>query len=521
MNFRNVIYQLGLLLLVVSGIVLLIGGYALVHDLITERGDEPRSAAWSLLMTALIGGVAGITCVLLTRKRDKYLGRREALLLVSMSWIIGAALAATPFCIWANWSGGAVAAHPFENYVDCYFEAMSGLTTTGATVLGSEGAKIEDIPRSLLFWRSMTHWLGGIGIVVLFVAVLPTLGVGGKKLYRVEAPGPSPEGLQPNIRETARVLIFIYLGITTASILMLRMTGAMSWFDSICHTFSMVSTGGLSTKDASIGAYDSIAVDYICMFFMIAAGVNFAVFYMMVRRQWRKAWRDVELRVYVGLKIICIVLVMVSLTRLDTITTMTGEVVELTGLSNLRYAGFQVIALHTGTGFCTADYDLWPFLARAVLIGLMFIGGCGGSTAGGIKVIRFWILLKVIAGSLEKSYRPQVVRPLKVAGAVVDDEMKLSAIIYVVTFVVLFCLGAIVVRMLELHTPECDFATAMSASVSTLANVGPGVHGVGPLHNYGWFSAPSKLVLSLLMLLGRLEVFAIIVLFSSRFWKTR
>ena len=515
MNYRNVIFQLGLLLLVISAFVLLIGGWSLGVDLLFNRGVEPRHAALSLLITAGIGALIGGTCVLSTRTRNKFLGRREAMLLVALSWIIGAALSALPFFIWANWPNHE--GEQLRNYIDCYFEAMSGLTTTGATVLGN----IEAVPPSLLFWRSATHWLGGIGIVVLFVAVLPTLGVGGKRLYRVEAPGPSPEGLQPNIRETARMLIFIYLGMTGASIVLLRLTGAMNWFEAVCHTFSMVSTGGLSTRDASIGAYNNVTVDLICMFFMVAAGVNFAVFYMMARGQWRRAWKDVELRVYLTLKLICISLVMVSVFRLDTIMTTAEHVVDVTIGSNMRYTAFQVIALHTGTGFCTADYDPWPFFARAILIGLMFIGGCGGSTAGGIKVIRFWILIKVVLASLEKSYRPQVVRKLKVAGAPVDEELKLSAIIYVVVFVVLFCAGAVAVRMFELHSDKCDFATAMSASVSCLANVGPGVHGVGPTQNYGWFGIPSKAVLSLLMLLGRLEIFAIIVLFSPRFWKTQ
>jgi len=512
-NLRNVFFQLGLLLLVLSLFMFAIAAWASLRWLLDwSVSIEAMQGLW------IGGGIAaaiGGAMVLVTRTRDPYIGRREALLLVALSWLVGALVAAMPYFTWAMLSAVGDQTHPFDSFVDCYFETMSGLTTTGATVLSD----IEAIPKSLLLWRALTHWLGGIGIVVLFVAVLPTLGVGGKKLFRVEAPGPSPKGLQPSIRETARVLIFIYLGITAASVLLLRATGAMSWFDALCHTFSMVSTGGLSTRNASIGAYDNAAVDFICMFFMIAAGVNFAVFYMIVRGQWRKAWKDVELRVYLALKIIAIVLVMVSMTRLDTIATMTGKIVDLTWFSNVQYSGFQVIALHTGTGFTTANYEPWPFLAKTMLIGLMFIGGCGGSTAGGVKVIRFWILLKVIISSLERSYRPQVVRPLKVAGSVLDEETKLSAIVYVVTFVVLFCLGAVVVRLLELHTPQCDFATAMSASVSTLGNIGPGVHGVGPLHNYGWFSAPSKLVMCVLMALGRLEVFAVIVLFSPRFWR--
>lgn len=518
MNLRNVFYQLGLLLLVVSAIVLLIGGWALVHDLITQAGVEPRHAAWSLLMTALIGGLAGITCVLLNRRRDRYLGRREALLLVALSWLVGAGLAATPYCIWANWHGNT--GHPFENYIDCYFEAMSGLTTTGATVLGN----IEQVPPSLLFWRATTHWLGGIGIVVLFVAVLPSLGVGGKKLYRVEAPGPAPEGLQPNIRETARVLIIIYCGLTVAQTLSLLAAG-MSLFDAVCHTFATLATGGFSPRNASVGAFhNQMVIDWIVIFFMVLAGMNFGLFYQMFRRRFDVVRRDPEFRLYLVILAVASLLIVLSLHVQDQpITRTTGQPIESNLSDSVRYGMFQAVSIQTTTGFCTADFDLWPFLAKAVLIMLMFIGGCAGSTAGGIKVIRIWIVFKVMISEIERVFRPQVIRPVKIARATVDDALKQAALAYVLGIIILFALGSGAIMILEQLNPasDCDYTSAATASLATLCTIGPGFGQVGAVENYGWFGPGSKLIMSILMALGRLEVFAIIVLFSPRFWKTK
>lgn len=517
MNYRYVFAQIGLLFIVLSAIMLAMAAWfflTYVFFAVYEIDPHARSA---LIYTGTIGLLIGGALWLLTRKSAQQLGRKEALLLVALSWLLGTVLAALPFYLWANLNPAIGSDHPFHSYTNCYFEAMSGLTTTGATILGGEGASIEAIPRSLLLWRSLTHWLGGLGIVVLFVAVLPSLGVGAKKLFRTEVTGPQPKGLTPHIRETARVISYIYIGLTLLCILLLRATGAMDWFESICHTFSMVSTGGLSPRDASIGAYNSWAVDMICLFFMVFAGINFAVFYMCVRGKWKKAWQDTELRFYIILKVICIALVIITIWGMPIITTTAGLIIENTPWENFRFSAFQTIALHTGTGYVTADYDTWPFFAKFILIGLMFIGGCAGSTAGGIKVIRVWIVFKILVAHFEKSFRPHVIRPLKIGETTMDDEVKLSAIIYVVSFFTLFAIGGVALRVLE---PDATFATTMSASVSTLGNIGPGVEGVGAMRNYSWFSAPSKWIMSMLMLLGRLEIFTVLVLLTPRFWKT-
>ena len=513
MNIPHVLRQLGLLLMVLGGGMGVIT--ALEFFIWARDGAGEMLGTQSMGLSALLGAAFGGSLWYLGRKaRIELMNRREALLLVSMSWLLGAAVAALPYWLWALMHGGEKEGHVFHSYVACYFEAMSGLTTTGATVLGDIGA----LPKSLLLWRAMTHWLGGLGIVVLFVAVLPMIGVGGKRLFNVEAPGPQQQGVRPRIKETARILWLIYLSITLAAIVSYRLVG-LSVFDSVCHSFSVVSTGGLSTRDASIGHYDSVAVDMVSMLFMLLAGVNFGLMFLITRGRWRGVWKDEELRVYLTLKLVVIAVVTLNIMGTDVITTA-GRTVEASAMQALRFAGFQTIALHTGTGFCTSDYDLWPMLSRALLVGLMFIGGCAGSTAGGIKVIRFWIVLKVIYASLERSFRPNVVRPLRVGKVVVDEDQKLGAMTYCVFFLLIVSVGALVIGLLE-HQPgeDLQFLTAATASLSTMGNIGPGFFKIGATQNYGWFSNPSLAFMSLLMMLGRLEIYAFAVLLLPRFWR--
>lgn len=517
MNIRYVIRELGLVMLVLCLCMVAVMGWAAWSHW-SGGNENERMAVLALVMSAAVGAVAGLFCWLFgNRSGLDYLGRREALLLVALTWLIGAAVAGLPYYAWAWMESDILPDHTFNSFASCYFESMSGLTTTGATVLGD----IDALPKGLLLWRALTHWLGGLGIVMLFVAILPTLGVGGKKLFLIEAPGPKQDGgVRPRIADTARTLWVIYMGLTIAAILALRATGAMDWFDSVCHAFSMVSTGGLSTRDASIGHYDSLAVDFVCIVFMLLAGVNFALFYALVRWKLTNVFRDTELRVYLLLKVIVAVVITFNLLG-QTIVSTGGRVIEEAHIGQaLQYSTFQTVALHTGTGFVTADYDPWPFFSRVLLIGLMFIGGCAGSTAGGIKVIRFWVALKVMASELEKMFRPNVVRPLRVGNSVIDNETAASAVIYFLTVLILFGVGAFLIGEFEGRAGRPDFQTAMSASVSTLCNVGPGLHGVGPTMNYGWFSPASLTVMSFLMLLGRLEVFTLLVLFLPRFWRS-
>ncbi|MHC4989959.1 MAG: TrkH family potassium uptake protein [Planctomycetota bacterium] len=516
MNYRYVANQCGLLLVILGLFMLGLSAIFFGIEGLLEHDVSP-GARLALFVSSVIGLLIGGVAWRTTRKGSLQLGRREALLLVAVSWVGGAALAALPYFLWAHWSEEARALetpHEFRNYISCYFEAMSGLTTTGATVLGD----IESVPRSLLLWRAITHWLGGLGIVVLFVAVLPSLGVGAKKLFRVEAPGPSPEGLSPQIRDTARVLWYIYLALTAAQVLAL-LAGGMNLFDAVCHTCATLATGGFSTRNASVGAYDGLFVRLVIIVFMVLAGLNFGLYYQVIRGRARSALKDTEMRLYLIMLVGGSALVFVGMLG-EPISLTSGATLEPTVGQALEETVFTTISVQTTTGFCTSDFNKWPFLSQAVLVMLMFVGGCGGSTAGGIKVIRIWIAIKVMLAEIEHVFRPHVIRPMKLGGGTIDPDMKLGTVAYVLGIILLFTIGSGLIMLIEDAYPDspCNFTTAATASVATLCTIGPGLAHVGPVENYGWFSVWSKLVMCVLMVLGRLEVFAIIVLFSPRFW---
>jgi len=516
MNYRLIIRQLGLLVLVLSSVLLGIWIWAAIA--IEVFGDGASKDHISLLLSAGIGGVLGITLFAIGRKRRDQqgtgaMGRREALLLVSSSWFIGAVVSCLPFLTWAHMDGDDD--HPFRSVINCFFEAMSGLTTTGATIL----TDISTLPAPLLFWRAMIQWLGGLGIVVLFVAVLPSLGVGGKKLFRVEAPGPEPEGVRPHIRETARVLWLIYLCLTLVEIAAYRL-GGMQWFDAGCHALSTLATGGFSTQNASIGAYDSRLIDIITVVFMVLAGANFGLYYAAVKGKLKVIWSDPEFRLYLFLLTSGSIIVIFSLLGSgQPLMTSTGTLEPITGSSAITQGVFTVVSQQTTTGFTTSNFDTWPFVAKGVLLILMFVGGCAGSTGGGIKVIRIWVAMKVIFSELERAFRPNVIRPLKVGKTAIDNELKLATLAYVLSVIVLFTIGAGTIMILESGNPDCTVTTAATASIATICTVGPGLARVGALENYAWFSDASKLVLCILMAIGRLEIFAVLVLISPRFWR--
>lgn len=517
MNYRFVARQLGLLLVVMSVTMAATMSYEFILIWTDQFDRGEADAARALGISTAIGALLGGVIWFFTRKHDKdwALARREALLLVATSWVLGAALAAMPFLLWAQ-LGTSPEGHPFRSFSACYFEAMSGLSTTGATVLGGDNAKIADLPKGLLLWRSLTHWLGGLGIVVLFVAVLPMVGTAGKKMFSVESTA-DKGGVRPRITETARVLWLIYFGLTVACILLLRATGVMNWFEAINHAFSVMGTGGLSTNDASIGGYNSVAVDLIITVFMILAGVNFVVYFHIVQRRWNAVRDDVELRIYLALKILVSIVIALNLIGVSYKTTA-GTDVSTGFFTALRYASFQTASLQTGTGFCTADYDAWPMLSVTLLMGLMLIGGCGGSTAGGLKVFRFWVLMKVLFAALERAFRPNVVRPIKVGKTLIEDETKLAALVYFAMLILLTALGTMLTLLIE-EPNAIDVQTAASASYASLMNVGPGLHRVGATQNFGWMQPATLWVQSALMCLGRLEVYALLVLLVPRFWR--
>lgn len=478
-----------------------------------QTGGHDSAAAIALLASAAVGFTLGALLRNASRRDSANLGRREAMLLVSTAWLAGAALAALPFFLWAYTQSTASEDHPFRSYLNCYFEAMSGLTTTGATIIG-DGHRIAELPAPLLLWRALTQWLGGLGIVVLFVAVLPTLGVGGKKLFQAETPGPRAAGVKPRIRETARLLWLIYLGLTLALVAALCGTG-LDPFDAICHTFTTVASGGFSTRDSSIAEF-TITQQSIIVLFMVLSGVNFGIFHLIISGRFKQALTDVELRLYLGILLVGSLAVAWSLANQGRIQ---GEGDAGFAVA-LRHGVVQTVAIQTSTGFCVTDFDRWHFAPKAILVLLMFIGASAGSTGGGVKIIRLLIAAKVFVAEIERIFRPNVVRPIKIGGSPVDFNLRLSTMVYLLTILVIFATGTLVIMALETGR-HCDLTTAATACIATLNNIGPGLSRVGAVEHYGWFSAPSKIVLITLMALGRLELYALLVLLTPRFWHTQ
>lgn len=506
MKYRFIIKQLAILIAVLGAAMAIVAGWGGLQAGFGAPAEQ--AAAWALLSAALLSGLAASACWLLGRGSVGFLDRREALLLVVLSWFSAAVLGGMPYFVWSQISGESE--HVFVSPVAAVFEAMSGLTTTGATVLSD----VEAIPASLHLWRAMTHWFGGLGIIVLFVAVLPSLGVGGRRLFGVESAGPQPGGVHPQIRDTARNLWYIYSGLTLVQIIALKVAG-MSFFDATCHAFGTLATGGFSTRGASVGDYNEV-VQVIIILFMILAGCNFGLFQQLCRGRFREVSRDPELRVYLIILAGATAAIAFWING-TTITETTGDVVTADAGVALREAAFNVVAIQTTTGFGTSDFNLWAAPAKLLLVTLMFVGGCAGSTAGGIKVIRVWIAFKVLVNEVERVFRPHIVRPVRIGGRALDPQVRSAAVVYIVGMLVLFVIGGFSVMLLE--GERADLATALSASVACLCTIGPGLGSIGPVENYGWMNDSTLATLIILMLMGRLEVLPVLVLIVPSYWR--
>ncbi|MCS6937197.1 MAG: TrkH family potassium uptake protein [Candidatus Bipolaricaulota bacterium] len=422
-------------------------------------------------------------------RTDQDIRWREGFLVVALVWLLVAFLGALPFVLWGTLSP-----------LDAYFEAMSGFTTTGATVI----AHVEELPRSLLLWRAFTQWLGGMGIIVLAVAILSKLGVGGTQLMDAEAPGPTLERLTPRIRETARLLWGVYVGCTLLNILLLMACG-LSWFDATAHAFTTISTGGFSTRDAGFTALPASA-QWVTMLFMTLGGLNFALLYRaLLRRQGAALLQETETRFYVGLLLGATLVLWVHLGL---------------GWENLRHSAFQAISIMTTTGYASTDFDRWAPLGKMVLLLLMFLGGCSGSTAGSIKVIRTWVVLRFIGRETQKVIHPRVVRPIRVSGRVISEETVRAVAVFSIFYITIFALGSLLVLIdFARRGLEISILEAASAVAATLGNVGPGFGMVGPMSTYADLPTMSKALLIFLMWAGRLEIFPVIVLFMRSYWK--
>jgi|SRR6056297_645004 len=414
---------------------------------------------------------------------------REGMAIVTLGWASAGFFGSLPFLL-----SGYVPV-----FTDCVFETFSGFTTTGATIFDN----VEILPKSLLLWRSLTQWLGGMGIILLSLAILPFLGVGGMQLYKAEVPGPTPDKLRPRVKDTALLLWKVYLLFTALEIILLFL-GGMDFFSSVCHTFDTMPTGGFSTKNASIGHYSSLYFDIVITVFMFIAGTNFAIHFKLLRGDFRSFWRDPEFRFYLGAIVVFTLVICI---------TLWGSVYVSLGQS-LRFSLFQVVSIVTTTGYATADYELWGALPQVLLFLCMFLGGCAGSTGGGIKGMRILVLIKHVKSEMVRAIHPNAIIPVKFGGRVVPAEVLNG----IWGFFLLYC-GLTCIATIVLAAVKVDILTSFAAVIACMSNVGPGLGLVGPTDNYAHIPKLGKWVLSFCMLLGRLEIYTVIVLFTPVFWK--
>ena len=507
-----VIRHLAPVVVILSGALLAIAAWS---GLMLWMGDEAEQTALAaFLATGTAGLVAGGGIWLWPRSHHDYFGRREALLLVSMSWLLGAGLAAIPYCLWAYLGTESVPGHPFRHPINCYFEAVSGLTTTGASILPD----IESLPRSLILWRSTTHWIGGLGIILLFAALLPSLGMTAKKLVRAEAPGTLADNGEPTVRQLARSLWIIYTGITLAGIIGLRFAGDMGWFDAVNHSFAALATGGFSTRNANTGAFSHLGALAILIALMILGGINFRLYHHLVHRRYRMVFRDRELRLYLTLLIVTSSVAILSLVNKPIVVT-TGQECTPSVARSITHGLFNVVSMHTDTGFATADFEQWPGVALAIICFGTFVGGSMGSTTGGIKVVRLLLVAKIIVAHVQNYLPSNRVRTLKLGHRTIDDHTQERILVHVVLFGLVLIAGTIGLMLLESHG-DINLRTAGTAALATLCTAGPGLGKVGPVHNYLWFTASSKVLMSFLMVLGRLELLTFLAILTPGFWRT-
>ncbi len=483
MKIKLILHVLVILLAIIAIFMLIPAGIALWYG-------ETASLKAFLTPILVFIPLGGLIYALTRNNRNQVLSPRDGFMLVSLSWVSSSAIGALPFYL-----SGAI-----PRYTDAYFETMSGFTTTGASILTA----IEGLPYSILFWRSLTHWLGGMGIVVLTVAIFPLLGIGGLQLLKAEAPGPSVDKITPKIAHTAKILWYIYLGLTIIETLLL-MIGGMNLFDALTHSFGTMATGGFSPKNTSVGFYSSPFIHWVITIFMVMAGMNFALYFKLITGRLKDVYIDSELRAYLGIFVLASLAITFSLMRNHVFSGF---------FEGLQYASFQVASIITTTGYATTDFDLWPAFSKTVLFLMMFIGGCAGSTGGGIKVVRIVTLFKLSLRELRRLIYPKGVFHIRLNKMVVRKD-----IISVITGFVFLYIFSLLATTVLVSAGGYDILTSFSTALATVGNIGPGFNRVGPAMNYAFFQPWIKWVLSLAMMMGRLEIYTVMVLFIPHFWK--
>lgn len=449
--------------------------------------DEPDKQA--LILSSVITFVSGLVLFLVNKRVDyQVINKRDGFVIVSSTWVVISLFGTLPFLL----SGS------IDNFTDAFFETMSGFTTTGATIL----TDIEAVSKGILYWRSVTQWIGGMGIIVLSLAIMPILGIGGMQLFVAEVPGPTKDKLHPRITQTAKLLWGIYVLLTVVQAALL-FVGGMSIFESVCHAFTTMATGGFSTRNASIAAF-SPYTQYVTTFFMFLAGTSFVLHYYALHFQFRKVWGSEEFRAY--FKIIAIATLFITLSLI-----LTSDAPFYTAF---RDALFQTVSIVTTTGFITADYLVWqPFLWFLIFL-LMFTGGCAGSTGGGIKIVRQLLLFKNSRLEMRRLIHPKAFVPVRLNGKSVQENIIYNVLAFFIIYILIFVFSSLFMSLLGL-----DFETSIGSVAASLGNIGPGLGKVGPADNYSFIPDAGKWLLAFLMLLGRLELFTVLVLFTATFWK--
>jgi trk system potassium uptake protein TrkH len=479
MHLSSVIHILGFLQIFLAAFMLLPLPFSFYY------GDSDWSA---LLISAVITAVCGFLAFRLT-KFERDLRPKEGFAIVTFGWTSFSIFGSLPFLISGH----------IPSFTDAFFETMSGFTTTGATIL----TNIEALPHGLLFWRSLTHWIGGMGIIVLSLAILPFLGVGGMQLFKAEVPGPVADKLTPRITETAKILWGVYVLFSAVETILL-IFGGMNLFEALCHTFGTMATGGYSTKNASIGAFNSAYIDFVIIFFMILAGTNFSLHYRFLKGDFKTYFRNEEFLFFIS--------IIGSATLFVGIFTYFQNYQSI--FETLRYAMFQVVSILTTTGYGTADYESWRSVTQIVLLILMFVGGCAGSTGGGMKVVRIFVLMRFVFSEIVRLVHPHAVVSVRINKSVVPKEVLSHVTGFFILFMFLFAVG-----VLAMSTIGLDIVSSFGAVAATLGNIGPGLGSVGPTDNYAHIPLIGKWLLTFFMLAGRLEVFTVIILLAPSFWE--
>lgn len=436
--------------------------------------------------------VLGVIFLIFGRKKPKNcrIYGKEGFVIVGLAWILWSLFGALPFTL-----TGSIPA-----YIDAFFETVSGFTTTGSTIL----TDIEALPMGVNFWRCLTHWIGGMGVLVFVMMITSLDDMGAMPLMRAEMPGPEADKLVPKARNTATILYGMYFVMTAIEVVLL-MFGGMNLYDALVHSFSTAGTGGFSNRNASVSFYDSAYIDGVITVFMILFGVNFNLYFLLLMKDWKSVFKNEELRAYLGVIAAAIAIITIN------ILNIYGNVIHA-----FRYASFQVASVITTTGFYTADYELWPELSKTVLLAIMFIGACAGSTGGGIKVCRFVVLLKSIGQELKKILHPNAVTVIKLNGKRVSQDTLRGINVYFAAYVFILVASVLIVSI-----DNFDFATSFSGVLTTINNVGPGISKVGPVENFHMFSTLSKLVFSFDMLVGRLEIIPYLLMLSPDLWRRK